>query len=238
MLMNKLISSMLFCCTFCISFYANSWANTEQPVDSQTRQISIEPGTFRLTYQNGRLSLSSNAVKIDQVLREVSKKTGVVFDSEGILDKQVSIRFKNEPLESGLKRLIRGYNYFFIYEKVADGSCSNYFYQIRRIMLTGGIDSECKPKNPGERVSALLHNDLDQRKSAQFLEPISSDTRAALDQYQMITQTEIDLYSDAFESALPQIYNQSTDRLSIPEKRGASKVLDLKEIVEAMGKIR
>ncbi len=71
----------------------------------------------QVTYDAGnrRLSVSSEGSTLREILLDVSQKTGIDVYMKPALDKEIFIEFKDQPLETAIKRIIRPLNHAFVY---------------------------------------------------------------------------------------------------------------------------
>ncbi|UCG93957.1 MAG: hypothetical protein JSW13_05850 [Candidatus Aerophobus sp.] len=68
-----------------------------------------------IDFGDGLLRVSVENQKFQKVMDEVAKKTGIRIVFNGITDEDLTIHFDYLPLEKGLKKLLRGRNYVFVY---------------------------------------------------------------------------------------------------------------------------
>jgi len=75
------------------------------------------PGEDSLTvdFRNGLLKVSVRKQKFHEVLDEVAQKAGIRIVIDKSANEDLTLDFDYLPLEKGLKRLLRGRNYVFIY---------------------------------------------------------------------------------------------------------------------------
>lgn len=92
-------------------FICPAWQeDSAHAVEDNPELMDVEPGTYRVSYQNGELSLISNSANMSDVLKAISKETGIEIDASGSLDQRISVRFENQQIEDCLRKLICGYN--------------------------------------------------------------------------------------------------------------------------------
>ena len=67
---------------------------------------SAEKSPLYIQYQNSLLSVNIQGARLSDVVRELIKKTGVVFNYKFIPNQVVYARFKDLPLKKGIKQTI------------------------------------------------------------------------------------------------------------------------------------
>lgn len=71
-----------------------------------------------LSFQDGRITVKASGTPLLQLLKEVSKTTGVeIAVAEKLRPGLINADIDNKPLEDALKSLLKGYNYAAIYSK-------------------------------------------------------------------------------------------------------------------------
>ena len=73
-------------------------------------------------YKNVYLKVSVKNQDFHKVMQEVAKKSGVKIVINDSMYKELNIDFDYTPLEKGIKRLLKGTNYVFIYRSEESGS--------------------------------------------------------------------------------------------------------------------
>lgn len=71
---------------------------------------------FVLKTEKDRIMLRATDIPLREILTEVVNQTGIRIIVHGELDGLLSVDFSDLPLEEGLKRLVKEFNYVFIYE--------------------------------------------------------------------------------------------------------------------------
>jgi hypothetical protein len=66
-------------------------------------------------FGDGRLRVSIENEKLQKVMGEIAQKAGIRIVINGSADEYLTIHFDYLPLEKGLKKLLRGRNYVFVY---------------------------------------------------------------------------------------------------------------------------
>ena len=71
----------------------------------------------QVTYdaRNRRLSVSSEGSTLREILLDVSQKAGIDVYINPVLNKEIFVDFKDQPLETAIKRIIRPLNHAFVY---------------------------------------------------------------------------------------------------------------------------
>jgi hypothetical protein len=70
--------------------------------------------SFRLQYIGKRLSVSAHAVPLVDLLRELSRQTGIEIKSTGALNARVSVEFSDQPLDVGIRKLLSNLDYIIV----------------------------------------------------------------------------------------------------------------------------
>ena len=79
-------------------------------------ETGVIPIASSIVFNNGKLSVSLNGMPLSQVLREVSRQSGITIQFIGEHpSSQVNIHFSDSVLEKGLRLLLREENTIFIY---------------------------------------------------------------------------------------------------------------------------
>jgi len=81
--------------------------------------ILIHPDTFaqdyRISYDNGLITLSVNKVDIKTILLGISKETNIFIQFPEALKKKITIKLSNVSIRDALKRLLKNQDYAIIY---------------------------------------------------------------------------------------------------------------------------
>lgn len=106
---------------------------------------------FALHAKNNRLTLSVEDADLVKVLSEIVDQTGIRVVIYGQLDKTISTRFSDLPLDEGLRRVVRDFNHVFIYD-VGKGKKENPVIREVIIYAEGG-EIQKDRETPTERIS-------------------------------------------------------------------------------------
>jgi hypothetical protein len=119
-----------------------------------------------------RLSVNVVSSPLTEILREVSKRTGVIIKMDSAINNPVTVKFNDLTLEEGLKEIIKPYSYAMTYrENVGEGK-RDYSVKILQLFKNGtagiatldvGIDNTLINK------PALSNTSLEQRIKADDL---------------------------------------------------------------------
>ena len=92
-----------------------------------------------LVYRNGLLSANIAALDINSAFEQITAETDVVFSlSPGAeITETVSAHFSNQDLESGIRRLLVGYNYMMLYATTASGA-----KRVSKVIVLGKVARE------------------------------------------------------------------------------------------------
>ena len=84
--------------------------------------FSIAEAEVIYNKKEGRLSVNALNSPLTEILREVSKKTGVIIKMDSAIDNPVTVEFNDLTLEEGLKEIIMPYSYVMTFsEKLKEG---------------------------------------------------------------------------------------------------------------------
>lgn len=67
-----------------------------------------------VAFRAGYLTVSAHEASLEDILKDISEKTGIKINSLTKLSK-ITLQFSNLSLEAGLKRLLKSYSYSFVY---------------------------------------------------------------------------------------------------------------------------
>ncbi len=91
--------------------------STAFPVLAQTRGQD-----FFIYYDGGMLSLSAESIDLKEVLAAVADQAGISVTSPKNLEKLVTAKFSNVPLDQGLHRILKGLSYALMYAPAGERS--------------------------------------------------------------------------------------------------------------------
>ncbi len=95
--------------------------------------FSIAEAEVIYNRNEGRLSVNVVNSPLTEILREVSKKTGVIIKMDSAIDNPVTVEFNDLTLEEGLKEIIRPYSYVMTFrENVREGKRD---YSVKNLQL-------------------------------------------------------------------------------------------------------
>lgn len=80
------------------------------------------PSALFVESRNGRLSIEAHNVALAEALERIAKESGLAISWHVPLDETISTRFRGLPVETGIRRLLSGYNFVLVYEEVPGGS--------------------------------------------------------------------------------------------------------------------
>lgn len=88
-----------------------------------------------VVYRNGRLSVSFEQTPVTHAWTEITQATGVNIDTPAGLQapELLQLRFSDQPLERGLRRLLEGFNYLMVFEPGSGGQ------QVQSVRVLGRI---------------------------------------------------------------------------------------------------
>lgn len=85
-----------------------------------------------IDYKDGLLSVSVSNKNFQQVMEVVSYKAGIeiIMPMSESAAGELTVNFENLPVEKGLKKLLKGKNYVFLYTHSDESSGSSYVHKI------------------------------------------------------------------------------------------------------------
>jgi hypothetical protein len=95
-------------------------APVDKGVAASTADVAKSQGdwnkapSFRLQYIENRLSVSAHGVPLVDVLREISRQTGIEIKSAGAFNARVSVEFSDQPLDAGIRKLLSNLDYIIV----------------------------------------------------------------------------------------------------------------------------
>jgi hypothetical protein len=101
----------------CLAFSPPSTTNHEFEVDDplQSADLVVE-------LRQNLLTITAYNVRLETILADISKKTGISIFLCGSAETLVSARISDRPVEEAIKRLTRGSNHAFIYARNDSGT--------------------------------------------------------------------------------------------------------------------
>jgi hypothetical protein len=81
----------------------------------------------QLEVTEGLLTVAVKDVSLPVLLKKLADQTGLGFEIYTDITRKISARFKNVPLEEGIKRLLDSSNYFIIYSNLKFPSLNDTF---------------------------------------------------------------------------------------------------------------
>lgn len=80
------------------------------------------PSALFVESRNGRLSIEAHDVALAEALERIGKESDLEISWHVPLDETISTRFRGWPIETGIRRLLSGYNFVLVYEELPDRS--------------------------------------------------------------------------------------------------------------------
>lgn len=137
----------------------------------------METQALNIHYQKGFLSVSAHRAGMGDVLGEIGRQSGISVESSLRLDNTVSIQFAEQPLEEGLKRILKNYSYSLLYRKHIDPSGREKFVASQLVILTHSAKTGATDPSAVETWNDHLDNSaplvIDYAMIQQLLEDIS-----------------------------------------------------------------
>ena len=117
--------------------------------------LAFANSPFAVEWQVQRLSVQASKAPLSQVLREVSRQTGIEIRGAKPLQEKVSIAFSRQPLNYAIRTLLAKMNYAIVEEKSANGEPRPV-----RILILGRRNSADREPVPVAQAPAYQESDL------------------------------------------------------------------------------
>ncbi len=88
------------------------------PSGSVSSEYRAKSGPLVVQFRNNLLTVRVNNLTLKEVLKEISKQTGIEIVSYASIEMPVSADFSDLVSDEGLKRLIRDFSFIFIYNSL------------------------------------------------------------------------------------------------------------------------
>ena len=151
----------------------NSRPYSSPAAEADTAEVVVEIGIIstasKIEFNNGNLSVSLNAMPLDQVMAEISQQSGVEISFIGKHPASlVDMQFSDSRLEPGLRRLLGKTNSIFLY---ADSEMNS--------EMNSELDSEMTG-NQGKQLATVLILPKGENGSVSDVTVSAADTLAGL----------------------------------------------------------
>ena len=92
-------------------------AFTEELTRSTPEPPRVQQPTLELHLQQGRFTVRAEAVALAQVLQAIARQGAMTLVLDAPLAEPISVTLVNLPVEVGLRRLLRGYNFSLVFAR-------------------------------------------------------------------------------------------------------------------------
>ena len=146
---------------------------------------------FDIKFNNGRLSAKLKNSPLEKVLKEIMSQSGARIWLNDTIDMTVTMEFHNVPIRDGVRKILKGKNYAFVYapNEIKDGKLAIVSTNKSEQIITKGMkDLPPKPMQPIAQKekptfeslaqTALENEDADKREDAIIQLGESRDKRA------------------------------------------------------------
>jgi hypothetical protein len=177
------------------------------------------PDSMRIVFSGNRLSVFLKDVYLEDVLKEITRKTNVEIIAKGALNEKVKLEFVNLTLEEGLQRILKNQNYSFTYFKTKDTANGRAQYVISRVFILGPSSSS----QTDNKRSSTFSMETSAQKTSQPLIPtdISADIiNQILNQDPQAQEDALKALSEAISNDLPAINQQLQEIIQQFEQPG------------------
>jgi hypothetical protein len=127
---------------------------------SESDNLNKNPSDFSVKVRNSLLSVRASNLPLDRLMNEIMNQTSIIITMPAEDTKPLSAHFTDQPLDEGLKWLMRSYNTVFIYS--AGNEHSQKISQIIIYPKDGESNNKGpRPNNPvAERPSGMSSADI------------------------------------------------------------------------------
>ena len=175
--------------------------------------------SLKIVFAGNKLSVSLKEVDIEDVLKEISRKTNVEIIAKVALSEKVTLKFINLALEEGFKRILKNQNYSFTYLKKEYTGSDRTRFVISRVTILGSSSSG----QADNKRSGTVSKATSVRSPGQPLvsPDISAETiNRLLSQDPQAQEEALKTLSEAINSELPSIYQQLQEILEQSSELG------------------
>jgi hypothetical protein len=117
-----------------------------------------------------KVRLSADSVSIEDILKEISEKTGIILYSTADLSEKISIEIEDEPFEKCLQLILGDNSHVLVFRKTGDSEFTP-------------IELKVYPKaeeKPAEKSNAVLNRSSDQSGSVPVREGVTNYDRSSI----------------------------------------------------------
>jgi hypothetical protein len=183
-------------------------------------------------FKGGKLSVSASNADLTVLLKEVGKKAGIQIVLGSINDQKVTASFKDLGLESGLRKILRGQNYYLFFSAPKKGEAGSIPQcDVSRVVL---LNKGGKPtRKEGAQVPAPvpITQDASSMVGEIIAELLSEDTHIQAQGLERLGRS-----LEAIRNVDPEIMGAL--RLVIGEETRNSGLAGLREILKKAGSSR
>jgi hypothetical protein len=175
--------------------------------------------SMNIVYANNRLSVSLKEVYLEDVIKEISRKTNVGIVAKGALNEKITLQYVNATLEEGFQRILKNQNYSFTYLKNEDAGSDRPEYVISRVTILGPSSSS----QTDNKRSSTFSIESSAHSPVQPLIPadISADIiNQILNQDPQAQEDALKALSEAINNDLPSINQQLQEIIQQFEQPG------------------
>lgn len=101
----KFFPQRLWLVTSCGLFILATWLMVTATAFAQDKKPgALAPGSFVLSFAEGRVSLEANEASLATIFKELGWKAAIVVDLQHASDEKLSIKLDRVPLDEAIKR--------------------------------------------------------------------------------------------------------------------------------------
>ena len=191
--------------------------------NAATRSGSNLQHSMKIVFADNRLSVSLEDVYLEDVLKEISRKTNVKIIGKGAPNKKISLKFIDLPLEEGFKRILKDQNYSFTYLKKEGAAADRPRFVISHVAILGSSSSsQVDNKRSG---TASKTTSVPSPNQPLVLPDISAETiNRILTQAPQAQEDALKSLAEAINRELPSIYQQLQEMIEQSGELGENSI--------------
>ncbi len=167
---------------------------------------------FKVTWDNGRLSVTADNAEVSQVLREVAKQTGIRIRGSQDVALRVSLHLSDVSLENGLRTVLDGVDYAVLGdisspEKARSAQVVIFGWLAASKPSRDASATSGAPKPKSRNASAQAKPNTEDEEAAKQDKALAAVEAAA-------AKGDLDALSKAVQSADPAVQAQAFEELS------------------------
>lgn len=135
---EKTIWVLSVTCLLCVLFYS---------------LVQAEGGKIEIAFKDDRISATIEGGSLRNIAERFKAEKGIrIKGKESILEEEVSVKFKDLPIEEGLKRIFSKMSYSLIFDQDGKVMEATLFGKVEGVQKMRGPSTPSKRKRPPRRI--------------------------------------------------------------------------------------